>query len=174
MSSDEELMLAFQQGSTDAFQELFGRYRDKVYGFFRRRLNDRGCAEDLAQETFLAIVRGVQRYEPRARFRTYLYGIAANLLHTQRRKDGRQVPDGEDQPASPGTIEAVWVRRALEQLEANDREMLLMREYEQLSYAEIAELLNIPINTVRSRLFRARMAMKELLVGQQQTAGRRV
>ena len=75
MISDEALMLEFQAGSLVAFEELFARYRKPLYGFFARRLNNPERAEDLAQETFLAVIRAVSRYEPRALVRTYLYGI---------------------------------------------------------------------------------------------------
>src|SRR5258708_27537316 len=90
MSSDEALMLEFQRGSRAAFEELFARYRGPLFGFFRRRLNhDAARAEDLAQETFLAVVRAVARYEPRALVRTYLYGIALKLVAAERRQRGR-------------------------------------------------------------------------------------
>lgn len=166
MTTDEQLMQEFQHGSREAFAELFARYRERIYAFFRRRINDAARAEELAQETFLAVLRAVERYEPRALFRTYLYGIAVNLLMAERRKAGREESAPEDtlDPASTGDpTAALWVRRAMARLDANDREVLLLREYEQLSYAEIAELLGVPVNTVRSRLFRARMALKELL-----------
>jgi RNA polymerase sigma-70 factor (ECF subfamily) len=169
MSSDEQLMLEFQQGSREAFSELFARYRDRIYGFFRRRLNHAARAEELAQETFLAVLRAAARYEPRALFRTYLYGIAMNLLRAERRKAGREEsPPAEavDPPAGGNPEAALWVRRAIAQLDAGDREVLLLREYEQLSYEEIAGLTGVPIGTVRSRLWRARMALKELLAPQ--------
>ena len=66
MTSDESLMLEFQRGSREAFEELFARYREPLYGFFRRRLDSSERAEDLAQETFLVVIRGTSRYEPRA------------------------------------------------------------------------------------------------------------
>ncbi len=72
MVSDEALMLDFQRGSREALEELFARYRQPLFGFFRRRLESRDHAEDLVQETFLAVIRGVSRYEPRALVRTYL------------------------------------------------------------------------------------------------------
>jgi RNA polymerase sigma-70 factor (ECF subfamily) len=165
-TTDEQLMLEFQRGSRDAFTELFGRYRERIYGFFRRRLDHAARAEELAQETFLAVLRAVGRYEPRALFRTWLYGIAMNLLMAERRKAGREQPQSEaaDPPAAENTEAALAVRQAVARLDADDREVLLLREYEQLSYAEIAELLAVPVGTVRSRLFRARMALKELLI----------
>lgn len=169
MQSDEQLILEFQRGSTEAFAELFQRYRQLIYSFFRRRLNHAARAEELAQETFVAVLRASARYEPRALFRTYLYSIALNLLATERRKAGWE-SGGATETAHPATHDdpdaALWVRRAVEKLDSADREVLLLREYEQLSYEEIAAVLRVPVNTVRSRLFRARLALKDLLVPQ--------
>src|ERR1043166_7882554 len=86
MTSDEALMLEFQGGSRAAFEELFARYRKPLYGFFARRLNNSERAEDLTQETFLAVIRASSRYEPRASVRTYLYGIALKLVAAERRR----------------------------------------------------------------------------------------
>jgi RNA polymerase sigma-70 factor (ECF subfamily) len=170
--SDEALMLDFQAGSRPAFEELFERYRGPLYGFFRRRLNGDQRAEDLTQETFLAVIRGANRYTPSALLRTYLYGIAMNLLAAERRKQFRDSPPGEIAP-EPATREApdsvLWIRQALEKLDDSEREILMLREYEQLSYAEIADLQSLPVNTVRSRLFRARIALKEYLEPERKT-----
>lgn len=167
MISDEVLMLAFQRGSREAFDELYTRYRSPLCGFFRRRLTSEARAEDLAQETFLVVIRSADRYEPRALVRTYLYAIALKLLLSERRKwsqDGPHV-DSVIEPAAHGSAERdLWVREGLQKLDDTEREILMLREYEQLSYGEIAEVLQIPLNTVRSRLFRARMALKEHLV----------
>jgi RNA polymerase sigma-70 factor (ECF subfamily) len=167
MSSDEQLMLEFKQGSKDAFLELFARYREPIYGFFRRRLQDVARAEELAQETFLGVLRGIKRYEPRALVKTYLYGIAMNLLLAEMRKRARENVDAAsaaDPPQREDPESVLWVRQAIGRLGADEREVLMLREYEQLSYAEIAALLRIPVNTVRSRLFRARKALRELLI----------
>ena len=166
MTSDEALMLEFQGGSRAAFEELFARYRKSLYGFFGRRLNNPERAEDLTQETFLAVIRAASRYEPRALVRTYLYGIALKLLAAERRKFLTSGTSGESapEPRTGGTPESgLWVRQALEKLDPTEREILMLREYEQLSYSDIAELLRIPINTVRSRLFRSRLALKSYL-----------
>ncbi|HET7442510.1 MAG TPA: sigma-70 family RNA polymerase sigma factor [Terriglobales bacterium] len=172
MTSDEALMLQFQGGSLAAFEELFARYRKPLYGFFGRRLNNRERAEDLTQETFLAVIRAASRYEPRASVRTYLFGIALKLLAAERRKfltgstSGQPAPE----PKTGGTPECVlWVRQAMEKLDAPDREILMLREYEQLSYSDIAQLLRIPVNTVRSRLFRSRLALKSYLESEAKT-----
>src|SRR5213592_4323988 len=167
--SDERLMLAFSQGSSEAFTELFHRYKQPVFGFFCRRLADPVNAEELTQETFFALLRAAARYEPRALFRTYLYAIGFKILRAHRRKaafraaflgHGNSIPDPAKQDA---TESGLWVRRAVERLDPLDREIVMLREFEQLSYAEIADLLQLPLNTVRSRLFRARTALRDLL-----------
>ena len=166
MTSDEALMLEFQGGSRAAFEELFARYHKPLYGFFGRRLNNPERAEDLTQETFLVVIRGATRYEPRALVRTYLYGIALKLLAAERRKVlmSSKLGQSAPEPETCGAPESVlWVRQAMEKLDASDREILMLREYEQLSYFDISELLRIPVNTVRSRLFRSRLALKGYL-----------
>jgi RNA polymerase sigma-70 factor (ECF subfamily) len=170
MATDEQLILEYQKGSHEAFTELFLRYRELVYAFFRRRVNDPARPEELAQETFLAVLRGAQRYEPRATFRTYLFAIAFKILANDRRKAGQNpngaAPRGDYvEPSVPeNSVASLWVREAIQKLDDADREVLLLREYEDLSYEEIAGVLRVPINTVRSRLFRARLALKEILV----------
>ncbi|HET9132022.1 MAG TPA: RNA polymerase sigma factor, partial [Terriglobia bacterium] len=166
MKSDEQLMQEFQQGSTKAFEELFDRFRNSIHGFFRRRLNHAARAEELAQETFLIILRGIERYEARAKFRTYIFGIAIKQLWSERRKELREAkmtaePFEERVANDPAT--SLWIRGALSQMDAEHREVLMLREYEQLSYEDISEILSIPLNTVRSRLSRARTEMRALL-----------
>jgi RNA polymerase sigma-70 factor (ECF subfamily) len=167
--SDERLMLAFAQGSSEAFTELFHRYKQPVFGFFRRRVADAGRAEELTQETFLVLLRAAGRYQPRALFRTYLYAIGFRILRADRRKAAFRATffghsDSIPDPVKPDATESgLWVRHAVAKLDSIDREVLLLREFEQLSYAEIADLLQLPVNTVRSRLFRARTALRSLL-----------
>jgi RNA polymerase sigma-70 factor (ECF subfamily) len=173
MTSDEHLMLEFQRGSREAFTELFERYREPVYGFFRRRLRDAARAEELAQETFLAVLRGAERYEPRASFRTYLYAIAFRQVSGEWRREKREGVSADMEPAARDDRDQIlWLRRAVEQMDEAHREVLLLREYEQLTYDEIAELLRIPVNTVRSRLFRARMELKTLLSPERKERGK--
>jgi RNA polymerase sigma-70 factor (ECF subfamily) len=132
MMSDEVLMLAFQRGSREAFDELYVRYRSPLYGFFRRRLNSEGRAEDLAQETFLVIIRSADRYEPRALVRTYLYAIALKLLMSERRKQAQDGPDMDSvtEPAVYGSADRdLWVREGLQKSDDLEREILMLREY---------------------------------------------
>lgn len=165
--SDELLMLAFCRGSKEAFAELFSRYKQPLFGFFRRRVADPAHAEELTQETFLAVLRASARYEPSALFRTYLYAIGLKILRAHRRKTAFRatflgIAAREPHSESPTEAE-VLLRQAVGKLDRLDRQVLLLREFEQLSYTEIAEVLRLPVNTVRSRLFRARAALRDLL-----------
>jgi RNA polymerase sigma factor (sigma-70 family) len=134
VASDEQLMVAFSRGSSDAFGELFSRYKQPMFGFFRRRLRDPAQAEELTQETFLAILRASSHYEPSATFRTYLYAVGFNILRAHRRKAAFRAMfhgiESEDRVAvTRNTMDAdVWVREAVNRLERIDRETLLLRE----------------------------------------------
>jgi RNA polymerase sigma-70 factor, ECF subfamily len=165
--TDDQLILDARGGSRAAFAALFERYRGPIWQFFRRRVAETAFAEELAQDTFVALLEGIHRYEARTAFRAYLFGIAYNVLSTARRKAAHRLTDPLDfDPPSAQSSDAdacLWVRRALSQLEADDREILMLREYSELSYLEIADLRRLPLNTVRSRLFRARMALKAAL-----------
>jgi RNA polymerase sigma-70 factor (ECF subfamily) len=166
MSTDEQLMLDVRRGSRAAFELIFERYRGPVWRFYRRRVPDPARAEELTQDAFVALLEGAVRYQPRGAFRSYLFGIAYNILHSDRRRTSRRelVPLEADRLSITGDGDAgIWVRQALDELDADDREILMLREYEQLSYQEIADLRKLPLNTVRSRLFRARMALRALL-----------
>lgn len=167
MTSDEALMDEIRQGRRAAFETLFERYRDPIWRFFRRRAPDAGRAEELAQDTFVAVLEGAGRYERRGLFRSYLFGIAYNVLLANRRKAAHRVTDRLDVEPPAGDFAdpdpGIWVRDALARLDEDDRDVLMLREYEQLSYQEIADLRGTPLNTVRSQLFRARMALKSAL-----------
>jgi RNA polymerase sigma-70 factor (ECF subfamily) len=175
-STDEDLMADFCHGSQDAFNELFLRYKQPLFGFFRRRVADAAQAEELTQESFVAVIRASSRYEPSALFRTYLYAIGLKILSAYRRKAAFRAtftgaPDAYREPAALGNLEMEYVlRQAVGKLDRLEREILMLREFEQLSYVEIGELLHLPVNTVRSRLFRARLALHNLLADPTPTA----
>jgi RNA polymerase sigma-70 factor (ECF subfamily) len=167
VSSDEDLMDEIRGGGRAAFETLFGRYREAIWGFFRRRTSNTARAEELAQDTFVAVLEGAARYERRGPFRSFLFGIAYNVLLADRRKAAHWATGPlEVEPADPDTGDpdrGIWVRDALAMLDQDDRDVLMLREYEQLSYQEIADLLGSPLNTVRSQLFRARAALRAAL-----------
>jgi len=163
-------MLAFSHGDSSAFDELFFRYHQRIFAFLRRRIADQSRAEELTQEAFLALIRAAFRYQPRALFRTYMYAIAFKILRDDRRKTTFRsffFRSNEKSELAPGPVknsdEILWLRQALGRLDVTDREILLLREFEQLTYLEIADLLKLPLNTVRSRLFRARLPLREQL-----------
>lgn len=160
-------MGAYREGDATAFRQIFDRYRAPLWGFFVRRVRDHARAEDLTHETFLVIMRNATRYEPRGIFRSYLFGVAYNVLSDDRRRQPPAMDDVAEHRAIAAPTHDIsnvlHVRRAVERLDEIDREVVLLREFEGLPYAEIANVLKIPVNTVRSRLFRARTALKEQL-----------
>ena len=158
-------MLSAQAGEPGSFDQIFARYRAPVWAFFRRRVVDPAKAEELAQDVFAAVLAALPRYQSRGSFRSYIFAIATNVLNADRRKlrtmPSAPLEDIASEESDPDTV--IWVRRAMERLDPMDREVLMLREFEQLSYQEIADVQNVPVNTVRSRLFRARMALKDAL-----------
>jgi RNA polymerase sigma-70 factor (ECF subfamily) len=165
--SDDDLLTAFRAGNRHAFEELFERYRQPVWAFFARRLGESARAEELAQDVFVAVIEGAHRYEPRGAFRSYLFGIAYRTLLAARRVARHEVAAGHHDVTGtdPDPTLVMWVRTAIAALDDTDREVLMLREYEQLRYDEIAAVLGTPLNSVRTRLFRARAALRAQLLG---------
>ena len=155
-------MQAFKRGEGPAFRELFDRYKNPIYGFIRRRVDDPARAEEITQDVFMALVQSRNGYEVRSSFRTYLYRIAMNRVASEHRKT-KEDPDPADAAASGDPTVVQQVRDALEKIDSDQRQVVMLREYEGLSYQEIAEVLKVPIGTVRSKLFRAKLALRELL-----------
>jgi RNA polymerase sigma-70 factor (ECF subfamily) len=156
-------MQAFKRGEILAFRELFDRYKNPIYGFVRRRVDDPSRAEEITQDVFLAVVQQQKNYEVRASFRTFLYRVAVNRVASERRQM-TDTPAPNPDAAAGGDISVVQqVREALARLEPEQQEIVMLREYQGLSYQEIAQVLSVPVGTVRSRLFRAKLALRELL-----------
>ena len=159
-------MLDVQAGKADAAERLFEAYRDPVWRFFCRRVRPVERAEELTQDVFAGVLAAAPRYQPRGAFRSYVFGIAYNVLMADRRKRAVVTePLGEHLAPGSDPDAVLWVRQALQQLDRVDRDILMLREYEQLSYQEIADLMALPLNTVRSKLFRARLALRDALNG---------
>ena len=155
-------MQAFKRGEGPAFRELFDRYKNPIYGFVKRRVDDPGRAEEITQDIFMALVQSRNGYEVRSSFRTYLYRIAMNRVASEHRKN-KEESDPPDVAASSELSVVQQVRDALEKIEPEQKQVVMLREYEGLSYQEIAEVLKVPVGTVRSKLFRAKLALRELL-----------
>jgi RNA polymerase sigma factor (sigma-70 family) len=159
------------------FSAIFDRHFDAIYSYLRRRLGAQ-LAEDLAAQTFEEAFRLRARYDPtREDARPWLYGIATNLVRNHLRQERRRLMAYSRFPTETASADEVDVAvsradaralapdvaRALESLTPADRDTLLLLAWAQLSYSEISEALDIPIGTVRSRLSRARMQVRELI-----------
>ena len=155
-------MQAFKRGDGPAFRELFDRYKNPIYGFVKRRVDDPARAEEITQDVFMALVQSRNGYELRASFRTYLYRIAMNRVASEHRKT-KENPDPADSAVAGDPALVQQVRDALEKIDPEQKQVVMLREYEGLSYQEIAEVLKVPVGTVRSKLFRAKLALRELL-----------
>jgi RNA polymerase sigma-70 factor (ECF subfamily) len=167
---DEVLMLAYKdRRDPEAMVALFRRYRRDLYEFLWHRTRSPSRAEDLVQEVFAALIEGADRYRPTGSFKSYLYRIAANLSSKEWRKERRLVPleaepaAREPSGAAEGGGDRAKVRAALEALEPEQREAILLREYQGLSYEEIASTLDLPVGTVKSRIARGKLSLRAAL-----------
>ena len=171
---DRDLIARAQQGDRQAFTELVTRHQAGVVSLAYRMCGDLRLAEDAAQDAFVRVWQNLNSYKPQYAFRSWLYRIAANAALDALR---RERPTAELDPlsmADPGATpeqtaeedqRAAQVHRAIAQLSPALRMVLILREYQELPYQEIAEALDIPVGTVMSRLNSARAQLrKELLV----------
>lgn len=170
--TDEALMLRLAKRDDErALLELVNRYRDPLVNHFLRR-GVQHEYEDLAQETFVRLYKARKRYRVRAKFRTYLYHIAHRVWldhyrKTKRRARREDAFRGEPRPAAGGhraeaRHDADW---ALRQLPETHRAVVVHSVFDQLPHAEIAEILRIPVGTVKSRLHHGLRELRTLLEG---------
>jgi RNA polymerase sigma-70 factor, ECF subfamily len=158
--TDGELITRSADGDRDAFEVLYRRYSRPVFGLALRRLGDRGRAEDAVQETFASIWRAARSYKPeRGPGAPWLYAVARNAITDRgraRAEPPTEVPEqASSEPGPPDHAEASWtawrVHRALEELSPNERTVVELAYWSGLSQSEIAEFLNIPLGTVKTR-----------------------
>ncbi|WP_233585315.1 RNA polymerase sigma factor [Corallococcus sp. CA054B] len=180
--SDEVLMERFCQGDAQAFDALFQRYARPVQGYLARLTGSPATAEDLAQLTFLSLVRARGRYQPGARVRPWLYAIATNAARDHARRHRRPedlTPEGElpltavadtPEPRDAGLERAV--QHALAQLPEGQRLPILMHRFEGMGFAEIAEALGLTESAVKVRAHRGYARLRELLAPLQQETSR--
>jgi RNA polymerase sigma-70 factor (ECF subfamily) len=175
--TDDDLFLMFREGQAEAFDVLFDRHYVSVYNFARTMVREPGAAEEILQEAFLAVARAVKTYEPRGAFRTWLLRIVRNRclnrLEAQRARQGLvtdgaagmvlQYPSREPSPAERAMADEQMevVRRAMLGLAERQREAIALYAFEGLSYRQIAEVLDVPINTVKTLIHRARAGLAE-------------
>jgi RNA polymerase sigma-70 factor (ECF subfamily) len=169
-SREEELLRQARAGDKAAFLELAEPYRERLYATAYRLLGSREDAAEICQETFLRTFWKIAGFQGRASFYTWLYRIALNLCYRRMAKKrrevveetaGEQLPDPGASPRDRAILQerAALVRRALSQLAPADFEILVLREFEELPYEEMARRLGLPEGTVMSRLHRARAAL---------------
>ena len=182
LKTDDELVVLAQQGERLALEELFERHYTRIFGVCRRMLRHEDDACDAAQEAFLAITRSLQKFSREAAFSTWAYSIAVNVCKDELGRRQRQSvlpPEAEvfesgSAQHNPGEVAQVTVdvQAALAQLGEEYRTALVLREQAELSYDEIAELLAVPVGTVRSRIARGRAELVRLLqLGEPGTTG---
>ena len=176
--SDTQWVQAAVGGDKGAFGKLVERYQDRVFNTLVRLLGNRDDARDIVQDAFVQAFVKLDSFRGDAKFYTWLYRIAMNLAlsHRRRRRPTASLdaakenigeePESQQPTAAQELIErerAEQLQQALLQLNDGHRQILVLRELEGFSYEAISEILELPVGTVRSRLFRARLQLKEQL-----------
>ena len=180
--ADEVLMERYRQGDVRAFEILLTRHRRPVFNFIFRFVGSRATAEDLLQDAFLRVIKGADKYQRQAKFTTWLYTIVRNLCvdHARRMKhrkaasldqprgaegDGAtllDVVEGNELPTDRKAVSSELrgrLRQAVESLSDEQREVFLMREFLDMPFKDIADVVGVPENTVKSRM---RYALEKL------------
>lgn len=180
---DEDLMELFQGGYDEAYSVIVNRYRERIHQFIFRYTKNHLDSEDLVQETFLRVFRSRNSYERIARFSTWLFTIAQNLIRNQYKRSQRMQmvslsqTDDQDQEITidlpdPGvsveeqlhlTMTMSHLQKSLDAIPADFRDVLVMRDVQQLTYEEIMEVTNLPMGTVKSRINRGRARLHDLM-----------
>ena len=184
--SDEELMMRCRSGDTAAFELIVMRFKDQIINYICRSVGDYHQAEDLAQETFIRIYKNAGSYEPRSKFKNWLYLIATNLCRNEIRDRNRRKTDLltevsiEDQETDylnllpdfrymPDRLyekkeRELIIQQKINCLPENQRLSLILVTYQGMSYEEIAEIIGCSVSAVKSLIHRSRQNMKKLLV----------
>ncbi|MEK7729237.1 MAG: sigma-70 family RNA polymerase sigma factor [candidate division KSB1 bacterium] len=180
--SDEDLIERFQQGDASAYDQIVRRYKDQLLNFVFRFLAISEEAEDVVQETFLRVYRNRFAYTRVAKFSTWIYTIAGNLARTElrRRKRRRLISlssdmgledrdfEISDEVFNPETyvdsaLQEELIQREISKLTPKFREVIILRDVQELSYEEISKIIRVPIGTVKSRVNRARLRLQARL-----------
>jgi len=185
--TDEQLMMACQRGQQEALEELYRRHYRSLFGFVLRVVQNRHLAEDLVQETFIRVYGNRERWQPRSKFTSWLYRIARNLsIDEKRRYWNRLVQcDTDTRIGDPSegqsilelkedngfnarqeyaqVVHAEIIKRAVNSLSRDQREVIILNKYQGLSYMEIAEILGVTPESVKQRAYRAHLKLREIL-----------
>ncbi|MEO8209360.1 MAG: sigma-70 family RNA polymerase sigma factor [bacterium] len=177
--TDEELILRFQKEDIEAFNEIVFRYKDRMVNFLYRYTSSREDSEDIAQEAFIRLYRSKHLYKEIGKFSTWFYTIAINIARTNLRKKNKlrtmsinnfYVDDDKDYELTSkitlpdqdaNTIgENYYIQKAINSLEDIHKEVIILRDVQDLEYEEISKILDLPLGTVKSRINRARESLK--------------
>jgi RNA polymerase sigma-70 factor (ECF subfamily) len=184
--SDEDLMEYFQGGNEDAFNALVLRFQDRLHNFLYRYTHNHQDCEDLVQETFMRVYRSKHTYERIAKLSTWMYTIALNLAksfyHKKQRMQTISIHEDESNPDDqPITLKDASIlpdeklhekmcmdelEKALAEINEDFREVVILRDIQQLTYSEIAEITELSMGTVKSRINRGRAQLQDLLMDQ--------
>ncbi len=175
--SDEKLILRFQEGDINAYNELVKRYKDRLLNFVFRYFNNREQAEDVVQDTLIKLYTHASYYKKIAKFSTWIFTIAKNNALTELRKNKRKQTDSlwtedgkvidinsNDQSLEikvQNEIAIDQLNKFLDEIPENFRMAVVLRDFQELSYDEISKILEIPIGTIKSRINRGRIQLAE-------------
>ena len=175
--SDEKLILRFQEGDINAYNELVKRYKDRLLNFVFRYFNNREQAEDVVQDTLIKLYTHASYYKNIAKFSTWIFTIAKNNALTELRKNKRKQTDSlwtEDGKVIDinskeqsldvkvqNEIAIDQLNKFLDEIPENFRMAVVLRDFQELSYDEISKILEIPIGTIKSRINRGRIQLAE-------------
>lgn len=165
---DEELMLQVREGVSEMLTVLFDRYQVPLFNFYRRLTGDRVASEDLVQDVFFRILKYRRSYRPGTPFRAWIYQIARNARIDYVRKhpqsvefDAEMSPAINDRDAADTDQQTALLHRALLQLPAEKREVLLLSRFQEMKYEEIARTLECEVGTVKVRVHRALRELRD-------------
>ncbi len=163
--TDAELIGRIQAGDEEVLAELVSKYQKKLVHFCLRYVHDEQDAQDAAEEAFIKVYKNIAKVDVTRKFSTYLFEIAKHEAINIWRRKHRQVPLPENLVAEPlpEIADYSFVHRALSNLEAKYRQVIKLYYFDNISYKNIASTLSIPINTVRTYLFRAKARLKQML-----------
>jgi RNA polymerase sigma-70 factor, ECF subfamily len=166
LSDDRETWVKITQGNVEAFDAFYRENQPRLHAFLRQLVGDPQAAEDVAQETFTQIWKRPGGFQPeRGTLRGYLYGIGRKRAAEWWRKKVPTEPADLDKIATSRTADHSIIHDAWGRLPEEQRSLLWLREVEGRSYAELAEILDVPVGTVRSRLFASREALRKIWHG---------
>lgn len=169
MTREDELIKKLHNGEAEALDELIGLYYPAIFRYCLWHMPDRESARDAVQETFLKMVRALERYEQRGQFKAFLYRIAANTCIDLLRKEWRTEEVPEDlcfeEPGFRAAEDREQLAAAFQKLDQGQRELVLLKFGQELTLREIAAVTGLPLRTVQSRLRKATGQMKRELEG---------